>query len=553
MPSEKFTIKIESILGGHSPSSHFSGKDQFRTSMGIDPSLSLADGLASSYASWRPCGLIRPSGVSCIGTTVGAPLWIAGNTKLEDTAYVYDSAGSVYTIDDQLTGVTGLGDLNDGGAANGNGMAYYDNYIYFSRATTVARYGPLNGSPAFIDDYWVTTLSKTKFEEGDGTGFGTYYPYDIVLNQRYPNHFLHRHSDGKLYIADVVGNAGTIHYIKTTKTTVEGDTDNGSTFNALDFGTGLWPIAMESYGSDLVIAFLEMAASTDGVTFRAVQSKLAFWDTTSANYNKITWVEFPDQMITSVKNVNGILYVTSGNHQTYGFRIVRFLGGYSFEEVEVVEDAISPFPGATDAIMNNLFMGSHTKSPEVAGAVFSKGLKKGGLGNGMFNIAGVYGKDASGNYTKTDVLVTALKSIDSSGFKILSNPVIGFTGSGDNSKGIGKFGSYGNAPSIFWSGMYRLGQPFKIQKIRIPLGQAVGANMTITVKVYTDDGNGPTYTLQTIDSTNYNGVYNVILRSDASGQPILGQHNFWIELRITGSALAVVGLPLVIEGEYIND
>lgn len=162
------TIKMESILGGQSPMSHFAGSDQFRASLGIDPGLPAVDNTAVLFkeSGVLASGLIRPAAYSSIaensGTTIAStPMWLKQNPK-DGYTYVYDAVGSIYTIGPSYyAALSGLGDLNDGGSARGNGCDYFDNYMYFARDTTIARYGPLNGTPTFIDDYWAGTLGLT--------------------------------------------------------------------------------------------------------------------------------------------------------------------------------------------------------------------------------------------------------------------------------------------------------------------------------------------------------------------------------------------------------
>lgn len=531
-----FTIKIESILGGHSALSHFSGEGQFKSSLGIDPAQPINDG--TTNVSFVASGLIRPAASEKFsGTTVtGAPMWFVPSPK-DGLTYVFDSLGSVYSIGATFGSVTALGDLNDAGTAQGDGAEYYDNYVYFARSTTIARYGPLDGTPAFADDYWVGTLGKTRLTDNSN------YPASFKSSVKYPRHVLHRHSDGKLYIADVADNKGVIHYIATTKTTVEGDTDDNSTYNKVEVGYGLYPTAIESYGADLAVAFYEGTNKS----FRESRAKIAFWDTTSAKVNKIVWVEFPDQIITALKNINGILYVVSGNIQSNGFRVSRFIGGYTFEEVMYSETGEPCFAGAIDGTGKRLLLGSFTDVPETQPSVYSLGLQKTALGNGTFNVMGATGGSTSA--------VHSLLVADNDDFSF-SVPIVGWTtgASGGTTNGIDKQGSsYGAPAEIWWSQVFRIGQPFKIKKIRFPLAQAIAANMVVVLSVYTDDGNGTTYELTEINNTNDSGKFNIVRRNDSNGNAILGQHNFWLSLRFSGSALCVVGLPIEIIGETIDD
>lgn len=538
MTKTPFEIKIESILAGHSPTTHFASAGQFRASLGIDPAQPLDDNdtAFSSIAS----GLIRPvASEKFSGSFIQAsPLWMKTNPK-DLLVYVYDARGSAYTIDATFSTVTALSDAGHLSSSLGNGCEYYDNYMYFAKNTDIARYGPLNGSPSFNPSYWVATLGKTAL-------VNTAYPTTFKNNLQLPNHILHRHSDGILYFTDVVGNQGYLHTIQTTKASVEGDTDNGSTYLKLPFGYGLWPTAIESYGSDLAIALFEGA----NVGLRQKHAKIAFWDTTSTNLNKITWVEFPDAIIFGMKNVNGVLGVVSGNYKTKGFRVTRFLGGYSFEEVFYCETGEPPLAGAVDGILNRFVFGSFTNVPEADGCVYSFGLQKASLGNGLFNLM----RSTGGN---SSTVVTALAFPDATELGFYT-PIIGWSQAGEGSTGatygLDKQGTtYSNAPSVIWFPLIRLGKPFKITEVHIPLAQALAVNMTIIPKIYTDDGAGTTFTLPTINSTNYPGSFGVVQRSDATGKTIVGKHNYWLELRFSGSALAVVNLPITIRGEVYDD
>lgn len=355
---------------------------------------------------------------------------------------------------------------------------------------------------------------------------------------KYPNHVLHRHSDGRLYIADVVGNQGTIHFIKTSKATVEGDTDAGSTYSALTLGYGLYPTAMESYGTDLVIALYEGTASGS----RGPNAKLAFWDTTSQNVNIIIFEEFPDNIITGLKNINGTLYITSGIAGQSGFRVSRFIGGYSVEEVFYNELGTAPFAGAIDGDSNRLLFASSSTVPISTASVFSYGLQKAKLGQGLFNIASLAG------ILGTALIIPQRPSNSGQGGLSFNTPLVGWD-TGAPGGEVGCFSTdYENAPVYWWSQMYRVGRPFKITKIRIPLANAVSSNTIITPKFYVDEGD-TTKELTTINSVSFNGKKNIVIKPEN----LTGDHNFWLELKWTGSDLNVVGLPIAIEYELIDD
>lgn len=524
--------------------SHFATQDQFRSSFGIDPSLTVDDslGYGGNVYGTQPTGLLRPMPASEIGgsTLENIPMWIFSaphNSQL----FVYDYQGSLYTLNVYTNNMTSISDGGSLSGSNGNGAAYYDNYVYLAKKTTIARYGPLNGTASFDGQYWDTTLSKTALSD-------TLYYVDDRIFKEIPNHILHRHSDGKLYIADVVGNQGAIHYISTTKTTVEGDTDNGSTYEALKFGYKQWPTAICSYGDMLAIALYETGEGGDSVFTKASPAKIAFWDTTSARFNIITMDEFPDNIITALRNVNGTLYVVSGNTSSLGFRITQYVGGNSFKEVAYIDRGQVPFPGAAYASGDRFVFGSSTDTPESGGCVYSIGLGRPSVfGSGLFTIGRATSSDS-------DTVVTAI-SYDNT-FPA-GRPFIGW---GNFSGGYGIDSTtnnsprYNQAPSVWWSQLYNLGRPFKITKIRIPLAQAVTESMIVTPTVYVDDATtinttSNTRGLQIINNTNYSGKKTIIFRPEG----LTGENNFWLGLRWTGSGLCTVGLPITIEYELIDD
>lgn len=529
-------IRIESILGGMAATTHFAQADQFRACLAIDPGQPIDD--ADSNVSTIASGILRPTGSQKFSGAVltAAPLWMIPNPK-DANIYVYDALGSTYSMPATFNALTALSDAGATTNGRGNGADYYDNYIYFFLPTDVARYGPLNGAPGFVPSYWVGVLGKTALTN-------TTYPATFKHSTSYPNHCAKRHSDGKLYFGDVTGNQGQIHYIRTSKAAVEGDTNNGSTYGALTLGYGLYPGPLESYGTDLAIPIFEGTAAN----LRQTRAKMAFWDTTSTNFNKIIWVEFPDPLITAQKNINGVLYVVSGNVNAQGFRVVRFAGGYSYEEVYYSETGEPCLPGAIDGLLQQLHIGTHTNVPESAGVVLTKGLQKRALGTPVFNTMVATGATAS-------TVVTALLVADNNemGFQ---TPVIGWS-NGPNSAahGFDKQGTqYNNVAQAWWSQTFRVGRPFNVKRIRMPFAAAIAANMILDVTVYTDDGSasytGDAAGLPTVNNTTFpNGER----YANFQPQQVTGYNNFFIGIRWTGAVLLPVGLPIEIEYEVIED
>lgn len=512
----KITINIESIFGGLSPTQNFGTKNTYHASIGIDPDLPVSD------SDVRLSGYIRPSAMEKFSssTVTGTPLWLVPNPK-DTNVYHYDSAGKVYSIDTNLSVSVVSSGLS---SASGNGAEYYDNYIYFAKNTDIARYGALNGSPSITETYWTGTLGKTAL---------TNTTYPTIRGISIPNHHMHRHTDNKLYICDVTsGNKGVLHYIKTSKTTVEGDTNDGSSHTALDFGYGYYPVIIESLDTQLAVALIEGTSTS----VKQQRAAVSFWNTTSATFQKLIQVEFPDPLITAMKNVNGTLYVWSG-YATGGCRLSRFIGGYSFEEVWYSEDTYPPLQSAVDAEMNRIVWGSATTYPESSASVFSYGSRSAAVGNGVHNIL----KSTSSG---SNQLVTSVKYIQTTAFGT-REPIVGWKD--DSSQGLDKKSTtYG--VSVFRSDVFRIGKPFQIKRIFLPLGQAVAANMTATVKAYTDNGSSNT-TIATINSTNYaNSERNIVLYPSVNGY-----HDFFIEIRLSGTALLTFALPIRIELETKED
>lgn len=530
-------ISISSILGGHTPTTHFGSKSQFRTSLGIDPAQPAddSDGVYSAIAS----GLLRPVAAQNFAASIltAAPMWMRTNPK-DANVYILDSNGSMYSAPAGFASITALSDAGSLSSGGGNGLEYYDNYMYAAKNGDIARYGPLNGVAVFNPTFWTVTCGLAALTN-------TTYPTDFNLSLQYPNHVMHRHSDGKLYVADVSGNQCVIHYVKTSKTTVEGDTNNGSTYAALTLGYGLWPTDIETYGSNIAIALIE----GDIQNIRQARAKVAIWDTISTNFNSITWCEFPDSILTALRNANGSLYAFSGNYHSAGFRISKYVGGGTFQEIWYQETGEPPFAGAVDAILNRVLAGTYTTIPESAACLFSVGLQKAALGQGFFN-----------TMRSTAPAIGAVTSVcvannDELGFYV---PIIGWRG--DGQYGIDKQGTqYGNSPQVFWSELQRIGQPFELKRIRIPFFGAIPAGVTVTPKFYFDNGQS-SITLPAITSANFgsaaeNGFGRVAsVKINASGtSPNRGQNNFWLELRWTGTALATVELPIIIEYDPIPD
>lgn len=518
-----FTVKIDSILGGHAPSQLFSAPSQFDTSIGIDPDMPITD------SGVRTSGLIRPTAMAKFSgaNITGFPLWFLTNPK-NALIYAYMSDGKVTSYTVSLTTETLVGTPTSGA---GNGAEYYDNYLYFATPTNISRYGPLNGSPSLTNSFWTSTLSKTALVNTTYSGINS-----VII----PNHPMHYHPPTHtLYFGDVVNGKGTIHSIKTTKTSVEGDTDNGSTYAVLTTTPwGYLPTCIESYQDNLAIGCNQ---GTD-ITILQKKAVILFWDTVATAPTKTIAVELPDPFVTAMKNVDGILYVFLGNGQA-GCHVVKFAGGYSFQEVGFWEESYPPLQGAVDHWMNRIIFGGMTSYPETSASVFAIGSKNAilSVNNPIFNIL----KTSSSG---TNPYVTAVKYVLQGSNKIRT-PIVGWKD--DSTQGIDKISTtYG--VSVWRSETFRIGRQFQIKNIRIPLALAVAANMTLVPKIFLDEQTS-SVTLQTINSTNYPNAEKNIVQTLKGTFAAAGNHNFQLELRWSGTALLPVSLPITINGEILKD
>ena len=102
--------------------------------------------------------------------------------------------------------------------------------------------------------------------------------------------------------------------------------------------------------------------------------------------------------------------------------------------------------------------------------------------------------------------------------------------------------------SYFVDEMIRVGRPFKVARVIIPLAQAITSSMSIVVKIFLDDGSS-NVTIGTINNTNFQSKRSAEFRPQACQ----GVSNFYIQLEINSTALSVIGLPLVTEVEIITE
>lgn len=507
-------VTISSILGGHSVTEYFGQKDSYLSSIAVDPDMPVGSSVKASGC-LVPVVYEKFSG----GNISQYPRWIINNIKNELT-YVYAGDGKVVSYNSSLASETLVGTPTGG---EGDGAAYYNNYIYFATPTNISRYGPLDGSPALVNNVWTgaTLGSQTVMVD-------TAYPGIGSLDM--PNHPMHEHADGALYVGDVLNGQGIIHKIKTKKVTKEGDTNDGSSYNVLDLPFGWLPTDINSWGLDLAI--LAMQTSSDSID--QGKSALFIWETTNTDTFYRGPIFLPDPIGSALLNKNGRLFIWTGN-TVAGCRLSEYIGGDSVSEVAFVEDGFPPFAGAVDAIGGRIVWGQTVSTPETAVTVMSYGSKNNRLPKNIHNIA---------RATSATGLCTALKYVQQGSSK--QQLVIG---SGTSALfNLDKFSTSGTYDSIWRSDMIQVGADFQIDQLRIPLGAALAANMSLTVKIFYDDGSA-NKALTVITTSNFTAGTRKILfnQQEISDSDITPENNFFIELTWAGT----VNLPVIFPIEIL--
>lgn len=533
----KETLTIDSIWEGISPSQYFTRPGNYLAGIGIDPDLPQSDAVGSRQTS----GILRPSGYASFdsGNLNANPYWLLTSPKTA-LMYSYLNNGRLLSYSSALTKAseTLIGTASSGA---GNGAAYYNNYLYLATPTDISRYGPLNDTATLYNSRWTGT------ELGSQTALtNTTYP-SIRGSGAMPNHPMHVHTDNKLYFGDFKNGVGYVHFIRTSTTTKEGDTNNGSAYNDLDLPFGFMPTDIESWGTDLVVS----AIQTSNSTLNQGKAALFFYTPGQASFYRIVWM--PDALITALFNNNGKLYIFSGAISTgtdvsNGYRVSVYLGGQTTKQVYYSESGSPPLAGAVDAVGDRIVWGTFEQiptttgsSPEYYGVAVAMGSKRHDVPQGVHGIinTGITG-------TADDGIATSLKNVQQSSFAY-PKFVVGARESSGHVL-VKQSTTYGT--SVFRSQMFNIGEKFTIKRVRMPLATSVGANMTITPKVFLDDFSSSSTTgLTVINSTNYANSERVIVYTP----DISGDHNFCLELRASGTALLPVLFPIKIEIERYGD
>lgn len=523
MPIREF--KIESILGGWSQTQYQTGKTEIDSSIGIDPDLAVGTQTKTS-------GLPVPSQYADFhGANVNSPaMWLITTPK-GSTVYTYLANGRFIEYNSSLGGEVLIGTVDN---SSGNGATYYNNYVYLSGNTTIARYGPLDSSAALTQDVWTSATLGSQTAMTNTT-------YPSLRGVTMPNHVMFAHSDFELYVSDVLEGQGILHSIKTKKGTDEGDTNNGSAYDVLDLPWG-WTIAdISNWGLDIAL----LANRTTNSNITQGNPALFFWETTDTDSFYRGPVPLPDSLGTALVNINGELKIFTGNAQG-GVRISKYIGGDLISDratdTEFLEDSLPPFSGAKDAFGSRLVFGGFTTYPENSASVWALGSKRGKLPTTLHNII------RTTSTQPTNQIVSSLKFIEQTS-AAAPKVVVGWRD--NDTQGLDKASASGTINSVWRTRYASVGDKFQIKEIHVPLAGVVGANSSLEVIVGIDDESSTTG-LKAVNNTNFPSKRKIIYKEPELSN-LIGENNFYIEFGHEGTSVLPQSLPIKVILETYSD
>lgn len=441
----KREIIVPSIFEGMMPSGQFGGENEYLMGLGIDPDVPLTDDPADIRTGGfiRPVNYSKFSGseidampVAILTTPQSDLTWvILANGKI--IAYESDLTSSNYHLVGQVAGshARGAWYYNNYIYIAGTGTAHDDlsrvgplNCIPFDNQTTnftvgATLTGGTSGATAivlsqtdsgttghlvvmqikgmFLDNETITdssngaALVNRTFASmivdgvwkgatlGAQTGLGDPAYPKTLLDIRYINHFGLSHSDGASYFLDFKDGLGYIHKIQTTKSTYQGDTNDGSAYQSvgdLSLPSDFIPITMASYGIDIVVS------GTPTVDNEVNQGNawLFFWDAAEELFYRR--IPLSEPLCSALWYVNGVLYGLSGDLNG-GYRLFRYIGGDSVEYLKSVEDGNLPLQMATSYVGNRLVWAANTTQPRISAGIYAYGSKSDLFPRGLHHIA----------------------------------------------------------------------------------------------------------------------------------------------------------------------
>ena len=529
-------LQQKSITGGISPASYFPLENGYTTALGIDPDHPTPQNNLIHSQAIVPVRYGKFSGTEF----TGYPLWQVTHPKAEN-AYVYTSDGKIHSYN-LVAGVPTMRATE--GAVNfplavtngtGAGFCYYNNYIYGvhygatgdlnnTAKADLFRYGPMDGTPALT----LNVLTGATF----GLAAMSNVTYPTMNGPTLPNHVLYVHKDA-MYVADYKDGQGIITRIKTKRTTVDGDTNDGSAVNVLDLPFGFYPTCMASYGIDLVIG----AIQTTGANVNEGRAAVFFWEIGSDSFYRMATL--PDVFVTALQNINGRLYAFCGS-SSYGARVTEYAGGETFNDVVLVEQSLAPLQGSVTYQGERLYWGGFCAFPTTAAAVHSYGSKHPKIPKALHRP--IRASAAGGS-----PVVTSLCHFQQA-TGIAPRFIVGW---GDGSaKGLDMYGAAVSVATLWRSETWLVDRMFDVISIKLTLDDAVGANTEIIPTIIIDESDS--YTLTTINNTNFPGKKTIYLKAPFSSK-MTGRRCVALQLSFSGIDGRSVMMPVQVTIDEHDD
>lgn len=558
----RLSITIESIQNGLQPFEDFPGEGQFTYAKAIDPDFLGED----NRASLRKAGLITPVQYQNFATSTLDSQVVALITgpEIENISgremYVVTRDGQLFSYAVNQNGNVSNETLVATAASDeATSGFYYDNYIYMIGTgvsqSDISRYGPLDNNPTatLTNGVWTSSIlgSQTSLARAK---------LPTAAEAFYPDHWGHVHIDGALYFADSRPTGAIINKIKTNN-----GVNDGSAYNVLQLPNNVVVTDIESYGTDLVIA--TSTTSRGGLLGQPATenvddgpSYLFFWDTISDSFYKQVPIE-EYVYVSALKNLGGTIYLWGGSPNG-GHAIAYYDGADGIIQIAFLPNGNPPLPSAVDTYANRISWGTwdNLEDNNERGMVYSMGSKD-ARNNSQAIFCTATTVLGAGQFTQSNIVALGYIPYNSG-----SQPRLIFAGSGSGGNETiesNETGSVGAISSNIQFGAYNIGEPFRIDKVRIirsGLGGNLTSSTTITPKFQIDDRT-KTYELPPIATSNpnfspsqRNYVYkNPELTELSGGETIHGENSFIFELDFSGTEVVSIKFPITIELTTIDD
>lgn len=542
MPNpNEFTVKIESLFGGISPSALVGPEGFYSEAWNIDPFVPSSSG--TTYI--KRGGLLRPglpySSFITLGANEVLRQIIVPDTKITNQFIFYFSTGTIYassvafsqqTADEASTPNT----LPRGVASLGDGAAFYRNLsataapgldalgaIYYKNGTQLGRYGPVGSSNAYFRDAWYA-----------GEMYSGVTP--IFWNKW----------DGNLYIGNGQAYAGSIAIIKVTSseatltTTAGFSLPPGFEINDID-NDGRW------------LLFAGHQTPSDESTIKVGETGVFVWDTVSERWDD--FITLPDAKCTAIQKVNGTPFAFSGGSDSSGgsTRISQLHPlQHKYSEVEIIPSVRPPHHTQTDAIGEWMAFapdGTDLSVPDLNKSranIFAYGTPNPKFPKGLHNI--VRAPIVEADFGSSD-RIGGLKFIQQLDNAKAPRIVYGFVQTGSSIGGIVR--SATNSLDALWRSPYiNIGQRFRLKKIHFQFDRALGTGTNTITPIVRIDHQSNSVTLTTITSANFGvGTREITIVTD-----IEAATDMQLELTWTGNNTDILGivLPIIMTLEKIN-